>query len=557
MDKLGLKNVMSFVSLFQINFMKGASFMEQESILFKGRNVIQIEPLFGELYNTFTYELWVKPLATIKIDIESTIGVRGIRGQRYIIGPGHGGGEENAGIGVSVGTNGVIVYEHSSNYLPALLVYPVNITEWTHIAVVYHNKTPFLYINGQFKKQGLTSPKENVYASGFIGGLEPYGYYVGYLKELKIWNYGRSELEIKKDMNKAPTGNERGLFRYWKWNDLSTFNQVEPPFNKSNKRDLKVLFVKSGNGAPYSALENSIVKVLNQCVKRLMVVSPKMDFINISKRFMPDIALFFSSGMNPERNKIKQLKSLGIKTVHWFTDDPYYSDITKSYASYFDVIFTQEKSCVPYYKSYGCRKVHFLPLAADPDIFRPKEAAEQYKSDILFIGNAFGNRVNLFDSIANYLSMKNTKIIGLYWERLKNYSLLRDKIYRTWATPEETASYYNGAKIVINIHRQHDDPTLNFNRNKIIATSVNPRTFEISACGAFQLTDIRKDLSNFYTPEIDISTYRTPQELVRKIEYYLTHEDQRRIIAANGLNKTRELHTFMNRINELLDKVLE
>jgi spore maturation protein CgeB len=529
--------------------------MDQESIFFKGRDVIPIEPLFEELHNTFTYEFWVKPLATIKMDIESITGVSGIRGQRYLIGPGHGESEENAGIGISVGTNGVIVYEHSTNYLPALLVYPYDIKEWTHIAIVYNNKTPSLYINGIFRKRGLTSPKEIVYASGFIGGFEPYGYYAGYLKEIKIWNYGRTEMEIKGDMNSALIGDEKGVFGYWTHIELTNLKESSPKYYQSNKRKIKVLFVKSGNGMPYPPLENSIVKALNQCVRDVKVVTLKHDLVNISKSYMPDIALFFSSGVYLEHYKIEGLKRLGIKTIHWFTDDPYYFDYTKFKASFFDVIFTQEKSCVAHYKSSGCKNVHFLPLAANLDVFQPKEVEDKYKSDILFIGNAFRNRVNLFDSIADYLYRKDTKIVGNNWERLKNYSLLRPKIYSSWATPEETAKYYNGAKIVLNIHRLHDDSLINYNSNKIKATSVNPRTFEISACGAFQLTDIRKDLPTFYTPGVDISMYKSPQELLEKIEYYLSHEQERRTIALNGLNKTRELHAYRNRINELLDKI--
>ncbi|WHY97944.1 glycosyltransferase family protein [Peribacillus simplex] len=531
--------------------------MDEESILLTGRDLIQIEPLFKELHNTFTYEFWLKPLATIKMEKESVIGVRGINGQRYLIGPGHGESEENAGIGISVGINGVSVYEHSSNYLPALLVYPINLTEWTHIAIVYRNKTPFLYINGRFKKKGLTSTKENVYASGLIGGLEPYGYYVGYINEIKIWNYGRSEIEINKEMNKTLKGNERRLFRYWKFNELTNFNELFPKYYKSNKRDLKVLFIKSGIGAPYPALETSIVNELNQCVSGLMVVSPKEDIINISKRYKPDIALYFTSGTNLEPQKIKQLKRMGIRTALWLTDDPYYIDITKFIVSHFDIIFTQEKNCISLYKSYGCNKVHFLPLAADSHVFQPKVVNDKYKSDILFIGNAFWNRVNLFDSIADYLSKKDTKIIGHSWERMDNYSLFKNKVNNIWTSPAETASFYNGAKVVINIHRQHDDSTINLNKDKINADSINPRTFEISACGAFQLTDIRKDLSDFYTPEVDIATYQSPTELIQKIEYYLNHEDERRKIATNGLNKTKELHTFTNRINELLEKVWE
>jgi spore maturation protein CgeB len=277
----------------------------------------------------------------------------------------------------------------------------------------------------------------------------------------------------------------------------------------------------------------------------------------ISKINKPDIALFFSPGISIQCEKIDQLKMLGIKTAIWLTDDPYYIDITRFKVSCFDVIFTQEINCVSVYQSYGCKKVYYLPLGADPDIFKPKAVSSVYESDILFIGNAFGNRLNLIDSIARYLKTKNTIILGLYWERLKTYRYLKQNIRRAWVSPEETANYYNGAKIVLNIHRLHNDPQININTLNINAISPNPRAFEISACGAFQLTDVREGLTNLYTPGKDIATYNSLAELIHNIEHYLIHESERKAIALNGLKKTQDEHIYLKRIQKLLDLIYE
>ena len=62
-----------------------------------------------------------------------------------------------------MGTNGVSVYEHGDSYMPALLVYDTPITGWNHIAVVYTNKQPILYINGILVRTGLTSLRPEVF----------------------------------------------------------------------------------------------------------------------------------------------------------------------------------------------------------------------------------------------------------------------------------------------------------------------------------------------------------------------------------------------------------
>ena len=42
-------------------------------------------------------------------------------------------------VGLSVGINGIQVFEHAADYLPALLSYGATIASWTHVALVYSN----------------------------------------------------------------------------------------------------------------------------------------------------------------------------------------------------------------------------------------------------------------------------------------------------------------------------------------------------------------------------------------------------------------------------------
>src|SRR5690606_27116359 len=111
--------------------------------------------------NTFSYSFWVKPAATRNNTTQSTSGTAGTSGQRYLVMPIFA-AAPNSGAGVSVGTNGVSVFEHAPGYVPSLLVHAATITDWTHVAVVYNNKTPSLYLNGVFAKTGLTSPRTEI-----------------------------------------------------------------------------------------------------------------------------------------------------------------------------------------------------------------------------------------------------------------------------------------------------------------------------------------------------------------------------------------------------------
>ncbi|WCK56170.1 glycosyltransferase [Aneurinibacillus sp. Ricciae_BoGa-3] len=320
-------------------------------------------------------------------------------------------------------------------------------------------------------------------------------------------------------------------------------------------RDLKILFVKSGYDVPYWPLDRGIAEGFKGVVKQLYVAAPNENIAEIGQKMEPDLVVVFN-GYKLPLSEVQSLNKTGIKTAIWMTDDPYHTDITKLIACYYDFVFTQEINCISYYRSLGCRNVFHLPLAADPSVFEPKSVDARYRKDILFVGSAFSNRVSFFDAVAEYLSSKNVLISGLWWDRLSNYPLLKQKInLNHWMSPEETANYYNGAKIVINMHRSHDDQFQKLNSNNIQALSLNPRTFEISACGAFQLTDIREDLAKFYTPGYDIATYKTPNEMIEKIEYYLKYEEERKIMGERAQNLIQKQHSFLHRVSELLDVV--
>ncbi|HEW78665.1 MAG TPA: hypothetical protein ENH34_01680 [Phycisphaerales bacterium] len=153
----------------------------------------------ADIADNFTISLWANPLATHQIDSESATSWPGSAGQKYAIAPMHGDGMWGAGhvgAGISIGTNGISVYEHADRYFPPLLVWEGTLSGFTYVTVVYENKQPKLYVNGVLKKTGLTSQKIVHVLPGSIGGAD-YGYFKGLIDEVKIYNRALSAEEIK------------------------------------------------------------------------------------------------------------------------------------------------------------------------------------------------------------------------------------------------------------------------------------------------------------------------------------------------------------------------
>ncbi|MCX7013469.1 MAG: glycosyl hydrolase, partial [Candidatus Sumerlaeota bacterium] len=145
-------------------------------VAMRGKSLLPQEPAAGDskagapvaaaddnagVVDTFTMACWIKPGKDTPLPKEANQGVEG-RGQNWALYPPPGHtlyGEGHAGAGIAAGRNGICVFEHSASYQPALLVHKAPVADWTHVAVVYQDKQPSLYVNGQFAAKGLKSKK--------------------------------------------------------------------------------------------------------------------------------------------------------------------------------------------------------------------------------------------------------------------------------------------------------------------------------------------------------------------------------------------------------------
>ena len=148
----------------------------------------------GRPYDTFSFSAWIKTAQGHEIDAESTSGTSGTSGQKYAFDT-ESGGSSSASPGLSVGTNGLSVYELASSYMPPLAVYSNAIgSGWNFVTVTYLNRLPKIYCNGSLVCTGLTTTRSPVYAPYRIGGQQSagYGYFSGLMDEIRISSVARS-----------------------------------------------------------------------------------------------------------------------------------------------------------------------------------------------------------------------------------------------------------------------------------------------------------------------------------------------------------------------------
>jgi len=117
---------------------------------------------------------------------------------------------------------------------------------------------------------------------------------------------------------------------------------------------------------------------------------------------------------------------------------------------------------------------------------------------------------------------------------------------------DDCVKIYNAAKINLNLHSSTFHEGVN-----PIGDFANPRTFEIAACGGFQLVDYRSELSELFEIGKEIICYKGIDELRSLIRYYLKNPDERIEIAAKGQLRAKRDHTFENRMREMLSIIFE
>ncbi len=136
--------------------------------------------------NNFTIFVVARATASHENDFESSSGINGTTGQRYLFFPTQSGAIDG-GIGVSLGTNGIGVYDHGDAHMPALAVHSATFTSAQIFSVSLSNKTPSIYVNGSLTRTGTTSPRTNVWSPKNLGGDTP-GYFQGEVFEVIVFN---------------------------------------------------------------------------------------------------------------------------------------------------------------------------------------------------------------------------------------------------------------------------------------------------------------------------------------------------------------------------------
>jgi spore maturation protein CgeB len=259
------------------------------------------------------------------------------------------------------------------------------------------------------------------------------------------------------------------------------------------------------------------------------------------KILKPDIVI---TGFHFGKPFIEACKRLDIKKVLWDMDGTYYYDryIFEEYKDY-DFIFTVSKLSEKIFNKQGV-KSRWLPLAFDPDIFKPLHYKK--KLDIFFAGSNLPNRINNYRKYLIPLIDKyghKLYLAGFGWGE----SNIANNCKYLGEIPYNFLNIlYNLSKINLNILR--DDVTNDY-------LAINSRFFEILGSGSFMINSEIKGIHELFEINKEIVMVKSREEMLELVEYYLNNEEERLKIANRGYQKAVKYHTIEKRA-EIISNII-
>jgi len=283
---------------------------------------------------------------------------------------------------------------------------------------------------------------------------------------------------------------------------------------------------------------------------RITFLNGMMSFLTggvelMAREFKPDLVIALAQApLQPATLAI--LERMDIPTAFWFVEDyrvlPYWKEVAASYSYFFAI---QQGEFPAELARCGVRNQAYLPTAAAPETHAPVglTTAEQdeFGSPLSFVGAGYYNRQRFFRGLTDY----SFRIWGSDWPlTLPLLPFIQREAARI--DTETCVKIFNASAINLNLHSSsfHEgvDPAGDF---------VNPRTFEIASCNAFQLVDRRSLMPALFADD-EMETFGSIAELRAKIDRFLADPESGQATAGKGRKRVLAEHTYVARMEELL-----
>jgi len=283
------------------------------------------------------------------------------------------------------------------------------------------------------------------------------------------------------------------------------------------------------------------------------VENPLINVVAKTKEIRPDFILHTKAELPPEI--FQELRKFS-KVIMWYPD-PVIPEWLSPYVKASDIFFTMSEGLVEEFRKLN-RNVFWLSQAFEPSFFEVKEISSddrrRFSADVTFVGN--------LGSKKQYLSRRTAleKVIDegfkfKWWgpkipRKLSTIPLIFGKIGRAYGGKFVWGKDYAKVARLSKIF-------LAFDSMPHIRKSMSARMYTAAGCGAFYMCQHVAGIEDVLTPGREIVTFRSDDEMIDMIRYYLSRDEERRSISEAGKLRVLTDHTYEVRAKQMIEIVLK
>lgn len=252
------------------------------------------------------------------------------------------------------------------------------------------------------------------------------------------------------------------------------------------------------------------------------------------------------------RLAVEGMQKMGVPVAFWFIENyrlmSYYREVAAAYDYFFHIQGSDLEEKLDRLGANHSR----LPMAAHPPMHRPLELTpderERYGAVLGFMGAGYPNRVAAFTRLAE--RGLEFRLWGDGWPARGILAERRAEGGRRLESAEVT-KVYNACDMVLNLHSSpRADQGVGQN------DFVNPRTFEVPACGGFMLVDRVQGLDALLAPGREVAVFSNEDQLLEMAAYYRDRPELRDRMARAARRRVLNEHTYYHRMETVLTRCL-
>jgi len=308
-----------------------------------------------------------------------------------------------------------------------------------------------------------------------------------------------------------------------------------------------------------------------------------------------------------------------VKYVVWTCDSPLISMHHQSVFNECNYIFIFDKVNYYMFQALGAKNIFYMPLAVDTSrldtLISNATDMNQYNSEVSFVGSMYeknsyddikdslgdylrgyfeasmlaqidifgdniidklltpdilyelSNHINFHQdnrSFSNIALVFSTTFLGFKIASMERIMCLNElaKNHRVDLYTDSNSDELIGVNNVGSVDYHKDMPKV-FHQSKInlnftirnIRSGIPLRVWDVMGAGGFMLTNFQAEIPQYFENGKDLVYFESIEDMSKKVDYFLIHEDERVQIAKNGYEKVKKYHSYETRLKQIISDI--